>query len=119
MTSAWIKHAFLAFLCLGIPAMITITIGGMRRTRESRSSARATAPFALAISTLALYAGSFPNIIWEWSVGYMVGWPFVGMLLCLIGIFLSCFAVASLRMLLVTAHSCLFALSYCSLVRPN
>jgi len=119
MTSTWIRNTLFAFFCLGLPAIFVLFATVRLHARETRREIKPLASLTICLLTFTMYLFSFPNIILEWSVEYMVGWPLFGMIFCSIGFVFAFFASDKEKPLLIVASGLLFALAYSSVVRPN
>jgi hypothetical protein len=77
------------------------------------------AAFWILACILVLYICSVLNIVFQWSVGFMVAWPLFGIALSFLGLGLAIFSPRGERWKLVTADVLLFVLVFASIVLPN
>jgi hypothetical protein len=75
--------------------------------------------FWTTLAILGIYACSVLNIIFRWSVMFMVGWPLLGITLAFFGGGLASSAPPGERWKLIIANVFLLVLALRSLVAPN
>jgi len=73
----------------------------------------------MSLSVLACFCCSIPNIVFEWSVYFMVFWPLLGLLVSLFAGAFACSTPPEEMFYLLAADFLLIILCFRSLVAPN
>jgi len=115
----WLHKTALSTLLLVVPAVIMISITWFRHTDKAEMKTSTLYAKLAGIAVVVLFLASIPNIIFNFSVGFMISWPAFGILLAAFALGLAVAAPKRDRMLLVSADLLLMVLCLVSIVLPN
>ena len=115
----WIEKTTITSLLLGLPAAVLFGSVYWPRFRGGYRAARMNFSVWIGLVVLFLYACSILNIIFQWSVSFMVAWPLFGIALTFLGLGLAFSSRAGERWKLISANLLLLILVLASIVLPN
>lgn len=115
----WLEKTVLSTVLLAVPATILICTAWLQRADGVEAKTSSLYSRLAGLSVIILFLASIPNIIFNYSVGYMIMWPAFGMLLTAFALGLAITAPKGDRLLLVSADLLLMALCLMSIVLPN
>lgn len=115
----WVRKTDLVIVLLALPSAVLIgTLWWRNRTRKELTN-KALASMWVSGGILTLYVLSIVNIVFQWSVSYMIMWPALGIVLAAFALGLAFAAPRSSRSILLITGVLLGALCIISIVPPN
>jgi hypothetical protein len=118
-SSHWIEKTVVSSLLFAFPAAALLARVYWLRFRESHGIVKMHFGFLTTLAVLGLYGCSILNIIFQWSVSFMVAWPLFGIALSFLGFGLAFSAPTGERWKLASANVLLLVLTLASIVLPN
>jgi hypothetical protein len=104
---------------LAIPAAALLARAWVLHRRRERDSPWERLSYLMSLSVLAFFCCSIPNIVFEWSVYFMVFWPLLGLLVSLFAGAFACSTPPEEMFYLLAADFLLIIQCFRSLVAPN
>lgn len=118
-TEHWIRKTVSTSLVFGLPAVVLLARVYWGRFRRSHRVSQMHSAFWAPCFVMCLFVCSVINIVFNWSVAYMISWPPLGIVLSIFGFSRAFWAPSEERWQLVLANLLLLILSYMSIVAPN
>lgn len=115
----WLQKTVLSTILLVVPATIMISITWLRRADREEMKTSALYARLASIAIILLFIASIPNIIFSFSVGFMITWPAFGIVLAAFALGLAVTVPKRDRILLIGADLLLMLLCLVSIVLPN
>jgi hypothetical protein len=114
-----LSRLILASLLLGLPGLIIIARVYWARHRRGYRIAEAPFAFLIPVIVFGLFLLSITNLAFNWSVGFAVGFPLLGIGLPFLGLGLALFSRLPERWGLISANCLFLMMSFCSIIAPN
>ena len=112
-------RVLMASLLAGLPAALILVHLLWRRHKKGYRIAEVPTALLVPTSVCGLAMFSVLNLLMNWSVGFAVMCPLLGMGLSLLGLLLAFVSRLTGRWGLIAANTLLFIVSLCSIVAPN
>jgi hypothetical protein len=115
----WLQKTALSTVLLVVPAVIMISITWFRHAERAETKTSGAYAKLASTAVIVLFLASILNIIFNYSVGFMITWPAFGIVLVAFALGLSIAGPKRDRILLVSADLLLLVLCFTSIVLPN
>jgi len=104
---------------LALPAAGLLASALISQHRKRRPGIKIPLAFCSTVLVFGMFIFSIPNILFFWSVEFMVTWPLLGIALTLVGFLLTLFAPKGERWKYAVSNFLLLTVSYASITVPN
>ena len=108
----WVKRTAILTVFLGVPAL-ALLVHARGKSRPPNVSYR------VAVLVLVTYFAWVLNVLFEFSTGFMIAWPLLGVVLSLIGAIAARGGIVGQRQKMAAANLLLLALHLASIIAPN
>jgi hypothetical protein len=115
----WIKKTVACSILLAVPSLILLVQIRRDRARQAGTAVQTNLAFWTGAISLATFVCWFVNVMFEWSVMFMIGWPLFGIALSVLGCALAFLTKGGERIKLLGANFLLLILSLMSIIAPN
>jgi hypothetical protein len=114
----WIRKTVALSILLAVPSLILL-LQVRRDRRRAGTAVQTSLAFWTGAIWLATFVCWFVNVMFEWSVMFMIGWPLFGIALAVLGCGLAFLTKGGERIKLLGANFLLLVLSLMSIIAPN